>query len=115
MGMITEPPVTYVNSLLDKSRALWTDKTANRRILVIDDNPSIHDDFRKILCSHSRLPALEDKEAILFGNVDSRATIEDYEVDTASQGVEGLQMIAAACAEGRSYSIAFVDVRMRVR
>ena len=22
----------------------------SRRILVVDDNPSIHDDFRKILC-----------------------------------------------------------------
>ena len=41
----------------------------NRRILLIDDTPSIHDDFRKIL-----MPAVEsnqvldDMESALFGN-----------------------------------------------
>ncbi len=31
----------------------------NRRILLIDDTPSIHDDFRKIL-----MPAVESNEAL---------------------------------------------------
>jgi len=40
----------------------------NRRILVIDDNRAIHEDFRKILCSQTDQPkALEDAEAALFG------------------------------------------------
>jgi hypothetical protein len=43
------------------------DPRNNRRILVIDDNPAIHEDIRKILIS-SDLPNLEDDEAALFGN-----------------------------------------------
>lgn len=28
----------------------------NRRILIVDDNPSLHDDFRKILAPHLPQP-----------------------------------------------------------
>ncbi|MCS7032650.1 MAG: hypothetical protein NZ561_01495, partial [Phycisphaerae bacterium] len=28
----------------------------NRRVLIVDDNPSIHDDFRKILTPHASAP-----------------------------------------------------------
>ena len=41
---------------------------ANRRILVIDDNPAIHEDFRKIFSSSQQQgSALADSEAALFG------------------------------------------------
>ena len=36
------------------------------RLLVIDDNRAIHDDFRKILCPSSSAP-LDDLETALFG------------------------------------------------
>src|SRR5215470_11427367 len=40
----------------------------NNRILVIDDNPSIHDDFRKVLGGHSEPQTdLMSAEAVLFG------------------------------------------------
>ena len=38
----------------------------NQRILVIDDTPAIHDDFRKVLGAESA-PALQEDEALLFG------------------------------------------------
>ncbi len=85
----------------------------NQRILVIDDNRSIHDDIRKILGS----PAKEDSEldeeaAALFGvEVETLVDVE-FEIDSAFQGQEGLKMVQAAVAVGRPYAMAFVDVRM---
>ena len=40
----------------------------HHRVLVIDDNPAIHDDFAKILSSNEE-DDLEEKEALLFGTV----------------------------------------------
>ena len=40
---------------------------ANRRILLVDDNRAIHEDFRKVLLdSQARNAALDDAEAMLF-------------------------------------------------
>ena len=42
--------------------------SSNNRILVIDDNPAIHEDFRKILCPSSRhSPELDQMVATMFG------------------------------------------------
>ena len=40
----------------------------NGRILIVDDNESIHDDFRKILGKTEESPELADLEASLFGD-----------------------------------------------
>lgn len=86
-----------------------TTDNLNRRILVIDDNQAIHDDFRKILGeSDSEDAALQAAEARLFGAPAAML----FEIDTASQGEEGLKMVEKALAEGRPYAMAFVDVRM---
>ena len=41
----------------------------NRRILVIDDNPAIHDDFRKILVPDGACDELNKAEAAFFGGL----------------------------------------------
>ncbi len=86
----------------------------NRRILVIDDNPSIHDDFRKILCpSQAKLAAgLDDDEAALFGETSAVGGSWSFEIDSAFQGAEGLEQVRAAAAKNLPYAVAFVDVRM---
>lgn len=82
---------------------------ANRRILVIDDNRSIHADFRKLLgAPDGDDAALAAAEAKFLGTEPAVA----FEVDAASQGEEGLQMVEQARAEGRPYALAFVDMRM---
>lgn len=89
---------------------MTTTTTTNRRILVIDDNRSIHEDFRKILAPAS--PAddgFDDDEAALFGTTKQAQT---FTIDTASQGEEGFNMVKRAQEEGRPYAMAFVDVRM---
>jgi len=91
-----------------------TTTAAHRRILVIDDNRSIHDDFRKILAPDTPVDdALAAAEAALFGSpVRTPAARQTFTIDTASQGEEGLQMVQRAKAEGQPYAMAFVDVRM---
>ncbi len=83
------------------------------RILVIDDNEPVHQDFRKIFAPkvHEDI-ALADTRAALFGGKPDMAVRPAFEVDTAFQGEEGLGMIRRALLEGRPYALAFVDVRM---
>ena len=85
----------------------------NRRILVIDDNPAIHEDFRKILCT--RLPgadALAEAAAALFGEPEARGAERPFELASAFQGAEGLERVAAALESGKPYAMTFLDVRM---
>jgi two-component system NtrC family sensor kinase len=83
----------------------------NRRILLIDDMPSIHSDFRKILSPRPPANGLDDAESALFGQAQERPQ-ESFETDSAHQGREGLAMVEAALLAQRPYAMAFVDMRM---
>ncbi|HVE54021.1 MAG TPA: ATP-binding protein, partial [Ramlibacter sp.] len=84
---------------------------ANRRILVVDDMPSMHQDFRRSLQAGSAPDALRAMEDELFGEPVARAP-ESFEIDSAYQGQEALAMAEAAVREGRPYAVAFIDMRM---
>jgi diguanylate cyclase (GGDEF)-like protein len=85
--------------------------TTNRRILIIDDTPSIHDDFRKILGPDSASEqTLTSTEETLFGN--TQPARPAFELDSAYQGEEALKLVKRALAEGRPYAMAFTDMRM---
>jgi CheY-like chemotaxis protein len=89
------------------------DPLKNHRILVIDDNHAIHEDIRKILIPSSDLPHdLEEDEAALFGDATVKFRLPIFEIDSAYQGQEGLNLIEKSLLEARPYSLAFVDVRM---
>src|SRR5579859_7472636 len=56
----------------------------NNRILVVDDNPSIHDDFLKVLgAAHDPQPDLVTAEVALFGDNDAPVISADFEIDSA--------------------------------
>jgi CheY-like chemotaxis protein len=85
----------------------------NRRILVVDDNHSIHDDFRKILGGISaNARELTNVEASLFGDAANEPGTEGFEINFAFQGQEGLEKVRQALGEGKPYAMAFIDVRM---
>jgi PAS domain S-box-containing protein len=87
------------------------DLKPNHRILIIDDNTSIHADFRNILCpDNSDEAAANALEAVLFE--ENKPEEMSFELDSAHQGQEGLEMVKRALAENRPYAMAFVDVRM---
>ena len=88
-----------------------TPANAPGRILVVDDNPAIHEDFRKILCPPPPDAALGAAEAALFGAVAAPAPVV-YALDAASQGAEALARVREALCTQDPYALAFVDVRM---
>jgi diguanylate cyclase (GGDEF)-like protein/PAS domain S-box-containing protein len=84
---------------------------ASFRIIVIDDNLAIHSDFMKILTT-TTTPMLDDLSSELFGKQSETLLLPHFEIDTASQGQEGVERIKAAIEKGQPYSLAFVDIRM---
>jgi signal transduction histidine kinase/PleD family two-component response regulator len=84
----------------------------NRRVLIVDDNLAIHEDFRKILLPSPPEGALAATEAALFGQDPVRSNVPGFELDFATQGQEGLDKVVRAQRENRPYGLAFVDVRM---
>ena len=86
-------------------------KSSNRRILVVDDNESIHESFRKILNPGLATQAdLAAAEAAMFGDVTD--AIEAFHIDSAYQGQEAFTLIERARAANQPYAMAFVDMRM---
>lgn len=89
----------------------------NRRILVVDDNASIHDDFRRLLMAPAgSARALDDMAVAIFGwkvaAPADQVAQDRFELESAMQGQEALEKVQKACAAGKPYSIAFVDMRM---
>ncbi|MGH7146574.1 MAG: histidine kinase dimerization/phospho-acceptor domain-containing protein [Nitrospiraceae bacterium] len=86
--------------------------TDNRRILVIDDSLSIHEDFRKILAPPKDSGAIDQARVALFGEAPSLPPQEHYELEFSDQGREGFGLVNSAQQEGHPYAMAFVDMRM---
>ncbi|MFT7678339.1 MAG: two-component system sensor histidine kinase/response regulator [Planctomycetota bacterium] len=95
-----------------------SDTPRNRKILIVDDNPSIHEDFRKILraSSNAHQGHLEDARQAFFGEPEANpaptAESQAFETESAHQGEEALEMVKEALANKTPYAMAFVDVRM---
>ena len=89
----------------------------NRRILIVDDSRSIHDDFRKILvrsAATAEQASIDALSAELFGTPApaSKPALPGFSLDAAYQGQEALEQVRRAVAENRPYAMAFVDMRM---
>lgn len=85
---------------------------SNRRILLIDDTPSIHEDFRKILIpAEATNPDLDLFEAALFGT-QAPPEVLPFELCFAYSGQQGLEYIQQGLVESRPFAMAFVDMRM---
>src|SRR4051812_7446277 len=86
------------------------DRLKDNRILLVDDMPSIHDDFRRILEPVRGPSSLAAVERALFGT--STDPTAEFKLDCASSGEEGLRLLKGAILQRRPYSLAFVDMRM---
>ncbi|MGO9201708.1 MAG: response regulator [Limisphaerales bacterium] len=87
---------------------------SHRRILIIDDNPSIHSDFAKILAaSGPAQESLASTEAELFGQQSAQKRGRPaFDLSSAFQGEQGLQLVRQGVAAENPFALAFVDVRM---
>lgn len=83
------------------------------KIIIIDDNPGIHKDFKKILTmTMSPTHEIDKLDLELFGEKSKEIALPKFKIDTATQGKEGVERIEQAIKEGKPYAVAFVDVRM---
>ena len=86
----------------------------NRRILVIDDQEAIHEDFRKILVGdQGEGDTGGEARAAFFGEAEAKAPAgPTFEVVFERQGDEGVRAVRQALLESRRFAMAFVDIRM---
>jgi len=90
----------------------------NKRIIVIDDEESILEDYLRILCPpQADVALIEEKaalEAELFGEPlgPDQTVQESYEVITALQGRDGFDEVRKARERGTPFVMAFIDIRM---
>jgi len=87
------------------------------RILVVDDMPSIHDDFRKILSPAPAPTELGRLASELFGDSPESSPLPSnpeirFELVHAMQGEQAHRLVHASIEERRPFSLAFVDMRM---
>ena len=92
-----------------------TSKPCKYRILAVDDEQGVLESYRSILAP--------DKDEDIFSNINAKATklfdeapVDDnkdiFELVTCQQGDEAVKQVKEALAEGKPFSVAFLDVRM---
>lgn len=82
------------------------------RLLIVDDNPAIHEDIRKILSPIAKNEALDELEEVMFGSSTMSNNGTDFRIDDAYQGQDALQLVMQASSAGNRYDLAIVDMRM---
>ena len=80
------------------------------RILIVDDNRAIHDEYRRILAFSGSDSAFTELERKLGGAAGARAAALEFRVDSAYDGQEALRLVEQAAGEQFPYSLAFVDI-----
>ncbi|MDX1837275.1 hybrid sensor histidine kinase/response regulator [Legionella taurinensis] len=84
------------------------------RLLVVDDNEAIHKDFQKILGINQTSDGPLNAYNRLFKQLEQENSIETplFDMDSAYQGEEALELVSQACSSEKPYALAFVDIRM---
>ncbi len=87
------------------------------RILIIDDNLSVHEDFRKTLqhddSNTEATKKIDEIKNLLFQTESpekENIILPKYELAFAAQGEEGLSLVKREA--DHPFSVAFVDIRM---
>lgn len=92
------------------------DAVTNNRILIVDDNAAIHEDFRKILNPKTLVSsaAVDALAQSLFDEEGTKLDVADlnFELHHATQGQEALAMVQKSLQTDAPFALAFVDVRM---
>ncbi|CAM3150728.1 regulatory protein (GGDEF domain) [Legionella steigerwaltii] len=90
-------------------------------IMIIDDNPSIHQDFIKVLAASNTKSELNHLDKQLFDDEaslsnpcspDIECFLPKFIFTTACQGKEAINIIQKDLDAGIHYALAFVDIRM---
>ena len=83
----------------------------NRRVLIVDDQQEIHDDFREMLPPIGGAPPAEGLAAA-FLDEEEEPFLPEFELLHARNGEEAFEIIRAGRDSNRPVAVAFIDIRM---
>ena len=84
---------------------------ANRRVLIVDDQKEIHDDFAEML--KPRLSeASADKLAAAFVTEEEPSFLPEFELVHTRSGEEACDIVRVAKERSRPIAVAYIDIRM---
>ena len=86
------------------------------RILIVDDEPAMHDSYARSLAPRTEDgAALSAMAAELFGDDDDgegQAVAPDFDLTHCHQGLDAVAAVERAIADGTPFPVAFIDIRM---
>ena len=82
----------------------------NNRVLIVDDQKDIHDDFEEML--KPRRDASADELAAAFLDEEQRSFLPEFELLHAAGGEEAYATVAAGRRRRRPIAVAYIDIRM---
>ncbi len=83
------------------------------RILIVDDDPAVHDSYRMSFAPSADAAALADLAAQLFDDVSPEpAQPLRLALDHVHQGDEAVAAVERSMRDDRRFAVAFIDVRM---
>ncbi len=84
----------------------------NNRVLVVDDQHEIHDDFAEMLKPVLVRPSTDDLAAAFVGDEEEERFLPEFELLHASNGEEAYEIIRAGRESNRPVAVAYIDIRM---
>ena len=83
----------------------------NNRVLIVDDQQEIHDDFREMLMPGPGQPSKDDLAAA-FMREEEEAWLPEFELLHASSGEEAYEIVRSGMESGLPVAVAYIDIRM---
>ncbi len=83
----------------------------NYRVLVVDDQEEIHNDFEEMLTSGLTKRAT-DELAAAFVSQSDKSFLPQFELSHATSGEEACAMVKAGQESNRPFALAYIDIRM---
>jgi len=89
-----------------KSNDSW-----NYRVLIVDDQEEIHNDFAEMLTSGVTKRETDELAAAFVAQSD-KPVLPQFELSHATSGEEACKMVKAAQESNRPFALAYIDIRM---
>ena len=83
----------------------------NYRVLIVDDQEEIHNDFAEMLASGFTKRATDDLAAAFVAQSD-KPVLPQFELSHATSGEEACAMVKAAQESNCPFALAYIDIRM---